>query len=276
MGLLVNEQEIIDELRPILQQAINKMDGRIGELEKLVAHLAMGLRGDVQKIANNIEVFATGALVVLAVWLAVHIYREMKREGRERKYHAERMRALRRANKDATASDSVSDSKDLVEELSQTSEKCGGYFRMSGPETINVFTLGFAWIFGSRIELTCSKFLRDANDYLSGPSHFIHPKSPGRLDRWEETLRRLGQWRATECLVGRQRDWFVPRLQIAGRVTSTQRTTENPRDGSVSQGIDFSDMDVAGDACLIRLSTGTLTRVSFVEAEQDNFRSGYG
>ncbi|KAI6151469.1 hypothetical protein EDD17DRAFT_1136561 [Pisolithus thermaeus] len=134
MGFLgVDEQEIIQGIRPILQEAIEKFNGRLGELEILVAHLAMRLEGSVEKITGNTEVFAKGALAVLVVWLLVHIYREMKREGREREIHAERMKALRRANKDdTTPCDTVSvlaDSKDLVDELSQVGEGCKGFFQ---------------------------------------------------------------------------------------------------------------------------------------------------
>lgn len=144
MGFLsVDEQEIMKGLRPILQQAIDRADWRINEFEDLVAHVAMILRWDLQKTTNvlrgdilrfagNIEALAAGALVLLAVWLAVYIYREMKREGREREYHAERMRALRGADPNATSYDLVSlpaESMDLFDELAQASRRCGGYLR---------------------------------------------------------------------------------------------------------------------------------------------------
>ncbi|KAI6023764.1 hypothetical protein BKA83DRAFT_23386 [Pisolithus microcarpus] len=133
MGMLIDEQEIVRGFRPVLQEAIKKIDGRIDELEVLVSHLAMHLKGSAEKITNNTEVFAKGALVLLAVWLVVHVYREIKREGRERECHAERMKALRRANKDDTTlcdSDSVlADSKDLVDELSQVDDGWKGFFR---------------------------------------------------------------------------------------------------------------------------------------------------
>lgn len=133
MGMLIDEQEIVRGFRPVLQEAIKKIDGRIDELEVLVSHLAMHLKGSAEKITNNTEVFAKGALVLLAVWLVVHVYREIKREGRERECHAERMKALRRANKDDTTlcdSDSVlADSKDLVDELSHVDDGWKGFFR---------------------------------------------------------------------------------------------------------------------------------------------------
>ncbi|KAI6001055.1 hypothetical protein F5J12DRAFT_784275 [Pisolithus orientalis] len=131
MGFLsVNEGGIIRGIEPILRQGIDRIDWRIGELEQVAAHLAVGLRGDVQKIANTIEMSANGALVMLTVWLAVHIYYKMKREGREREYHAERLRALRglrSAAGEATPGDLVSVSahpEGLVDELSQASAKC--------------------------------------------------------------------------------------------------------------------------------------------------------
>lgn len=144
MGFLsVDEREIINGLRPTLQQAIDRADWRINEFEDLVAHVAMILRWDLQKTTNvlrgdilrfagNIEALAAGALILLAVWLAVYIYREMKREGREREYHAERMRALRGADPNATSYDLVSlpaESNDLFDELAQASRRCGGYLR---------------------------------------------------------------------------------------------------------------------------------------------------
>ncbi|KAI6120518.1 hypothetical protein EV401DRAFT_1887618 [Pisolithus croceorrhizus] len=134
MGFLgVDEKEIIQGIRPVVQEAIEKFNERLGELEILVAHLAMRVEGSVEKITGNTELFAKGALAVLVVWLLVHIYREMKREGREREIHAERMKALRRANKDDTTPyDAVSvlaGSKDLVDELSQASEGYKSFFR---------------------------------------------------------------------------------------------------------------------------------------------------
>ncbi|KAI6149720.1 hypothetical protein BKA82DRAFT_997991 [Pisolithus tinctorius] len=136
MGFLsVNEGRIIRGIEPILRQGIDRIDWRIGELEQVAAHLVVGLRGDVQKIANTIEMSANGALVMLTVWLAVHIYYKMKREGREREYHAERLRALRglrSAAGEATPGDLVSVSahpEGLVDELSQASAKCEGYFQ---------------------------------------------------------------------------------------------------------------------------------------------------